>query len=215
MKPIKIIVVDDHKIIRDGIKAMLIGEKNVKLIGDTATGAAFLDKIEDCDPDIAIIDIVLPDISGIELTRQTLDKKPGIQVIILTVNTDEETINSAVKAGAKGFLPKDTSKNEFIETIKMVHKGNEYFGEAITKTVFSSFVKNLNAANNAHLLTKREIDIVKLLSDGLSFKEIGAKLFISARTVESHKNKILAKLELKNTIELVKWAIKNKVIEIN
>ncbi len=215
MKPIKIFVVDDHKIIRDGIRAMLIGEKNIKLIGDTGTGTDFLNEIGNCNPDIAIIDIVLPDITGIELTRQTLKKKTGIQVIILTVNTDEETINNAVKAGAKGFLPKDTSKSEFIEAIKMVNDGNEYFGEAITKTVFSSFVKNLNATNDAHLLTKREIDIVKLLSDGLSFKEIGAKLFISSRTVESHKNKILAKLELKNTIELVKWAIKNKVIKIN
>jgi len=212
MKPIQIIIVDDHKIVRDGLKAMLIGIMQIKVMADVGSGSSLFKVLEEKTPELIVLDISMPGESGIEITKKLKEKHPYIKILILTSNTDEQTLVESVKAGATGFLPKDTSREEFFEAIEKVANGQEYFGENISSVLHHAFISQINK-KPIPKLSDREIEIIQGLCDGLSHKEIGAKLFISPRTVETHKNNILKKLEIENTIQLVKLAIKVGIIE--
>ncbi len=213
---IKIIIVDDHQIIRDGIEAMLLSEDKIEVIG-TAHDYNALIKIPDYQKaDLLILDIALPDKSGIEIARKFTEKHKNIKILMLSANTDEEIIIESIKSGAKGFLHKDTSTEEFTEAIYSVCNGDEYFGEKLSKLIYKSYISHVkNKPKPSQIkLSDREIEVIKLLSDGQSSKEIANKLFISPRTVESHKANILEKLELKNNIEIVKFAIKEGIVKL-
>ncbi|WP_456379048.1 response regulator [Lutibacter sp.] len=212
MREIKVFIVDDHKIIRDGIFLLLIGATEIIPVGEAESGKELFEKIESTLPDVLLLDISLPGMSGIEISKKIAKEYPNIKVLILSRNTDENTILAAIKAGVRGFLSKDTSKEELANAIKAVSKGNNYFGTNISKTVFTSLIKNTTNKENTITLTKREIEVAIYISDGLSYKEIASKMSISARTVESHRNHILSKLHLKTTIDLVKYVIKNQLI---
>lgn len=215
-KQINIFLVEDHKIVRDGLKALLLGVKGIKIIAEAATGKSFYEQIEKIHTDIVILDIGLPDISGIEIAQKLTFKYPEIKIIILTANTDENSIVQAVKAGVSGFLSKDTPKEEFLEAIRSVQKGEQYFGDAISKIVYKGYINTIKGKQpkDKKSLSNRELEVIKLISDGLSYKEIAEKLFISTRTIETHRNNILKKLELKNNIELVKYAIRHKIVDL-
>ncbi len=216
METIKIIIVDDHQIIRDGIEAMLLSEDKIKIIG-TAHDYNALIKIPDYqNVDLIILDISLPDKSGIEIAREFSEKFENIKILMLSANTTEKNIIESIKAGANGFLHKDTSSDEFIEAIKSICNGEEYFGEKLSKIIYKSYISHVKYKPKPTQvkLSEREIEVIKLLSDGLSSKEIANKLFISPRTVESHKSNILSKLNLNNNIEIVKFAIKEGVVKL-
>jgi len=213
---IDLYIVEDHKIVRDGLRAMLIGIPDINIIGEASNGIDFLDALNKSKPHIVILDIGLPDISGIEITRILNHDFAEVKIIILTANTDEESIEKAVKYGASGFLSKDVSKEEFLEALRIVHNGEKYFSDSISKIIYSGYIKTIkqNYNDNRKPLSTRETEVIKLICDGLSYKEIAEKLFVSVRTVESHRNNILEKLDLKNNVELVKYAIKNKMAEL-
>ncbi len=213
MQKIKILLVDDHKIVRDGLKAMLFGNQHIEVTGEAASGKHLMDLLAKTNTDVIILDIGLPDVSGIDLIPQIIITNPETKILILSANCSEETITSAIKAGAHGFLHKDSSQDEFISAIVALHEGDGYFSENISKLIYKSYIKKIKEQNQEpKTLSERELEIIRLFSDGLSFKEIGEKLFISPRTVESHKNNILEKLELRNTIELVRYAFKSGII---
>ncbi|MBN2892151.1 MAG: response regulator transcription factor [Bacteroidales bacterium] len=215
---IKLTIVEDHSIVIDGINAMLIGVKDIELIDEVTRGLDIFNSIEKHQPDIILLDVKLPDISGIEIAKQITEKYPQIKILILSSQDDEETIVEAVKVGVKGYLHKNVKKEEFLEAVRYVYEGFEYFSDTISKKICTTFVKKVNLEENLKkqkaILSEREIEIIKLLCDGLSFKEISDKLFISTRTVETHKKNIMEKLELKSIPELVKYAIKNGIIEL-
>ncbi len=217
MSPITLVVVDDHQKVRDGIKAMLLCNKDIKIIGEAANCSELDEQLRDKQPDVIVLDISLPGKSGVEITKELMDKNPGTKILILTANTDEQSILDTIKGGASGFLNKDTLKEEFIEAIVSVHRGEGYFGEKLTKIIYKSYiqhVKSIGEKGKESGLTEREVQIVKLFSDGLSSKEVADALFLSPRTVESHKTNILEKLNLRNNVELVKYAIKQGIIEL-
>lgn len=213
---IKLHIVEDHKIVRDGIRAMLLGIKDVKLTGESTNGKSFIDELENLSVDIVILDIGLPDISGIKIAEIISKKSPGLKVIILSANADEENINSAVNYGVAGFLSKDASKEEFLEAVRTVYSGEQFFSDSISKILYDSYINIIKEKQlpDKKALTNRETEVIKLISDGYSYKEIAKKLNISARTVETHRNNILEKLELKNNIEIVKYAIKSNLVGI-
>jgi len=217
MTKIKIILVDDHAIVRDGIKA-LISDEEIEVIHEASSATEFFSLLKISQPDIAILDISLPDISGIDIAKKLSIKFPLIKVIILSMHLNEDFIFNAIKAGAMAYLPKNTNRKELITAIQQVAAGEEYFSEAVSNIILKSYVKKVktdeekSSANKA--LSKRELEILKLFAEGKSNKEIANSLFISTRTVESHKNHIMQKLELKSTVELIKFAIKNNIIEI-
>lgn len=217
-KTIRIYLTDDHKIVRDGIKSMLLGNKNIRITGESGTGAGLLELMEKGIPDIVVLDLVLPDMSGVELTKILTSRYPAARILILSAEMDENIIVETIKNGASGFLNKDVSGKEFIDAVMLVAEGECYFGQRISGIIYKSYTNKIQhpgiQTDTRQNLSEREKEIVSLLSEGLSFKEIGDKLFISPRTVENHKTNILEKLGLKNTIELVKYAIKKGIISL-
>ena len=219
MEKIKIFLVDDHQLVRDGLKALLTGVNDIEIIGEASESIELFSKLAVYKPDLLIMDISLPGVSGIEITKKICSEFPDIRILMLSMYNSEDFILNSIKAGAKGYLPKNTSRNEILEAIYAIHSGEEFYGESISKIMLKSYVrratdpdKPVDRANE--ILTTREIEILKLYVEGLINKEISDKLDISIRTVETHKNHIMRKLGLKSTVEMVKFAIRNKIVEL-
>ena len=212
---IKISLVDDHQIVRDGIKTLLLSNQNIQVVGEADDGASALSMLINKLPDILIVDISLPDFSGIELTKIVSKEYPGVKVLILSMYTDEDFVLNAIKAGACGYLPKNTSKDILLESVKRIFNGENYFDPRISRTLISGLVKKAREESflPGEILSKREIEILSMCVKGFSNKEIADHFFISIRTVESHKNHIMQKLEIKTTVDLLKYAIKFKLDE--
>ena len=200
---------------RDGIRALLIGSTVAKVIGEADSPQALFLELESHQPDVIILDIAMPGGSGLDCLAQLKTDYPTIEVLMLSANTDSESIHKAVSLGCTGFLPKDSSKKELLEALEKVAKGQPYFGKNILPIVFNGFVKGVqNPGHQESPLSEREIEIVICLANGLSYKEAAAQLFISPRTVESHKKAIFEKLQFNNNADLIKYAIKNKLIDL-
>ncbi|HNW98687.1 MAG TPA: response regulator transcription factor [Bacteroidales bacterium] len=218
-KKINIFLVDDHQIVRDGIKSLLLDSTEIEITGEASYGKELMEKIELIKPDVILMDISLPDISGIELTRQITKQYPEIKIVILSMYTQEEFITNAIAAGAKGYLPKNTTQQELFNAIMAVHAGKEYYNESVSKIILENYISTVRKSNETNAedekenLSGREKQILKLYVEGLSNQEIADKLFISIRTVESHKNHMMQKLGVKSTVELVKYAIRNNIAE--
>ncbi len=213
---IKIILIDDHKIVRNGIKMLLETSEDIQIIGEYDSFVHYSNNGFTPVPDIFILDISMPEINGIEAAKIIKEKLPECGIIILSMHTNEEFVIQSVKAGVNAYLPKNISKKELLEAVEKVERGEEYFSNDVSKIIIRSMMKHSDAAkaSKLELLSKREIELLELFAQGKSNKEIADALFISTRTVESHKNHILVKLELKNQVELVKFAIKARIIEL-
>ncbi len=219
MSKIRIFLVDDHQLVRDGIKALLMSAENLTILGEAASGKECYEKIALEPPDILILDISLPDTTGIEITKRVSEEYPQTQVLILSMYTNEDYIFNSVKAGARGYLPKNTSREELLTAIQTIYHGEEFFSDSISRIMLKSYVRkakedDITPQRGPIPLTTREIEILKLFAEGFINKEISDQLDISIRTVETHKNHIMKKLELKSTVELIKYAIRNKIVEI-
>lgn len=215
--PIKIILTDDHRIFRDGIKSLLSEHDHLLIIGEASSGSELLDLLQVKVPDIVIMDISMPKISGIDVAKQLTSQYPEIKVIILSMHTNEEFVINSIKAGAQGYLPKDTSKEELLYAIETVYEGGEYYSKCVSDSFMKNYVKRVRVEQTLKQndeLTKREIEILKLAASGCCNKEIANQLLISVKTVDAHKNHIMQKLKLKNTAEMVIYAVKNKIIEV-
>ncbi len=219
MEKIKIILVDDHQIVRDGIKSLLTDVEDIDVISEAASYNELREKLKLQNPDIIVMDISLPEMSGIEITKLLSETYPNLKVLILSMYTGEDFIFNAIKSGAKGYLPKNTTRKEIIDAIRAVYNNQEYYSESISSVILKSYIQKAKTSyiepdRLEDRLTLREIEILKHFAGGLSNLEIADKLFISQRTVESHKNHIMQKLELKSTVELIKMAIKYKIVDI-
>lgn len=219
MEKVRIILADDHQLVRSGIANLLNGETFLEIIGEASDAPECLNLIEQDPPDVAILDIAMPGMSGIELTRKICSQYPSVQVLILSMYTSEEFIFNAINAGARGYLPKNTSRKELIDAIRAISKGEEYYAESISNVILKSYIKKAqsgpdDARNKENQLSKREMEVLRLFAEGFSNQEIADKLFISIRTVESHKNHIMQRLELKSSVDLVKFAIRNNMVNL-
>lgn len=203
---------------RDGVKSVLSDEENIELVGEVGNAKDLYELLKTTNPDVIITDISMPDISGIELSKYVSENYPKINILILSMHSNEEFITKSLAAGANGYLPKDTSMDELLEAINVIYKGENYFNKNISDTLLKSLIsKSKPSKENTKngTLTKREREIISHVVDGLSNKEIACKLFISIRTVDSHKNNIMQKLNLKSSVELVKYAIKNNLAKLD
>ena len=219
MKKIKIVLVDDHNIVRDGFKNLLMNLPDIKVVGEAATGADLFNLLKKIEPDILLMDISLPKMTGIVITEKLSREYPEIKVIMLTANVDDESVFESFKAGALGYLPKNIQYDELIEAIKTVNEGNEYLAKSISDVVLKKYlnrakVNSFKQLKNDQELSKRELQVIELFAGGFSYKEIADQLNISSHTVESHKKNILEKLELNSIVDLVKYAIKHGIISI-
>jgi DNA-binding NarL/FixJ family response regulator len=216
MDKIRIIILDDHQIIRDGLRALLAGAANIEIVAEAASAEEFLLQLEKHPANVALVDISLPGISGIRLTGQLTLSHPELKVLILSMHLNEEYITNALKAGALGYLAKNTTRDELVTAITKVGEGQRYLGKDVAEVITNGYIQRVNndVAAEKDLLSKREIEILKLTAEGRGNKEISEKLFISIRTVESHKNHIMQKLELKSAVEMTRYAIKQGLIDI-
>jgi DNA-binding NarL/FixJ family response regulator len=220
MDKIKVLIVDDHQIVRDGIKSILADEDDIELIGSLASAAKALEFIQCSLPDVVIADLSMPNMSGIEFTTKLSTLFPSVQVLILSMFNNEEYITKAIQAGAKGYLPKQDSTTELLlEAIRTIHNGDEYFSPSISKIVMQSFVQNAKHSKTGETqskiqLTQREKEILKMYVEGNTNSEISEKLNLSVYTVKTHKNNIMQKYNFKSTVEMIKFAIKNNIVDL-
>lgn len=215
---IRIFIADDHSLVRDGVKAIISSHKRFEIAGEASEGNEAFEKISEIQPDLAIIDISMPGISGINLTKKIGQHFPDVKVMILSMHDSEDYISNALEAGALGYILKDSDKEEVITAIDKVANGETYCSKNVSQILINSFVKSRNKKSTVDpvltpLLSKREIQILRLIAKGLSNKEIATNLFISTRTVDAHRYNIMQKLQVRNTAELVMYAVNNKLIE--
>ena len=222
MKPpgkIKVLLTDDHKLIRDGIQSMLESTPDIEVIGSVSSGEESINEARQNRPDVILMDIMMSSMTGIEATRWIKDFDPTVKIILVTMEISKEYVSAGIKSGVDGYLPKDSDKETLLEAIRTVHRGGRFFNDAIMKLVFEDFYsrEKLKSTDKRlpNDLTKREQEILGLVAAGKSNKELAETLFISLKTVETHKTNILDKLGLRNSTELVKYAIKNNIISIN
>ena len=219
MSKIRVLIVDDHQIVRDGIRRLLKDEDDIELIGSVGSGMEVLDFIKCNQPDILITDLSMPNMSGIELTSRLMKLSPDIKVLILSMFNNEEYIVSAIQAGAKGYLPKQDSTTEILlEAIRTISNGDEFYSPSISKIVLKSFINKVKNASvgdvsKKHQLTSREMEILKLYVEGCTNNEIAEKLNLSVFTIKTHKNNIMQKYNFKSTVEMIKFALRNNIVE--
>lgn len=218
MSKIKILVVDDHSLVREGIITILSGVDNFEIIGEAESGEDAIEKMKTLTPDIVLMDINMPGLNGIETSKLLLSTYEGLKIIILSMDVTQEFVSEGIKAGVFGYIAKDTKKDILIKAIEKVASGEQFFGEKVSQVIFKGFYKQSKgekAAKQNKDLSSREIEVLKLIASGMSNRDIADKLFISIRTVDAHRNHIMQKLSLKSTAELVKYAIKKQIIELD
>lgn len=213
MDKIRIVIADDHQLFRNGLKILLNAFPEFEVIGEASNGEEFLRIIKHTQADIALMDINMPEMDGIEATRKGLKICPEMHIIALSMYGEEEYYYKMVDAGAKGFLVKDSDISEVKEAILTVKKGGSYFSQELLYHVIQK-IKHRENENKAANLSKREKEILIKICEGLSNQEIAETLFISKRTVDKHRANLLGKTNSKNTASLILYAIRNKLIEI-
>ena len=213
MDKIKIIITDDHQLFRNGLKILLNSFPDFEVTGEASNGEEFLKLIQSVSADVALMDINMPELDGIEATRRGLKILPSINIIALSMYGEEDYYYRMVDAGAKGFLLKDSDISEVREAILTVMKGGSYFSQELLYHVIQK-IKHREQESKAANLSRREKEILTRICEGLSNQEIADTLFISKRTVDKHRANLLGKTNSKNTASLILFAIKNKLIEI-
>jgi DNA-binding NarL/FixJ family response regulator len=193
---------------------------DIQVAGALSSGEEIISNLSSISPDVIIMDIVMRGMTGIEATRWIRERNQSVNIILLSSEIKKEFVSAGIQAGIDGYLPKDVEKKVLVDAIYAVHRGEKYFNEAVTQLVFEDFYKKEKTTSestkqlNTTALTKRELEVLALIANGRSNKEAADELFISIKTIDTHKMHILDKLGLKNTAELVKYAIKNGLIII-
>lgn len=213
MEKIRIIITDDHQLFRNGLKILLNAFPEFEVTGEASNGEEFLKLIRDNCADIALMDINMPEMDGIEATRKALKICPELDIIALSMYGEEEYYYKMVDAGAKGFVLKDSDISEVKEAILTVKKGGSFFSQELLYHVIQK-IKHRENESKSDNLSKREKEILLKICEGLSNQEIAETLFISKRTVDKHRANLLAKTNSKNTASLILFAIRHKLIEI-
>ena len=215
---IDIVIIEDLPIVMEGIKLQLNKVKEFNVIGEFSNGQEFIDNLDSIDPDIVLTDIDMPVMNGIEMTILALSSNPDLKIIAVTMFSDRKFYYKMVTAGAKGFVLKQSSVNTLKTAIEEVYNGGSYFSQEILRTVIVEMQgieeEIIKEKKELLKLSDRETNIIQLICQGLSNKEIADKLFVSLRTVESTKSRLMQKTNQKNNAGLIIWAIKNKIVSI-
>jgi DNA-binding NarL/FixJ family response regulator len=217
VRPYKILLADDHVMFRRGVRSLIQGMKNVEVVGEASDGLELLGLLRDIRVDLVILDISMPKLRGLEATREIKSLDPGVKVLILSMHKEREYLYQALTAGAEGYLLKEDADGELISAIETLRKGGTFISPLLSTQMADIFVDKFQGGNEPFMsagepLTTREREIVKLIAEGKSSKEIGELLFISSRTVQHHRANIMRKLNLKKTADLVKYAIQKNYV---
>jgi len=215
MMPIRILLADDHTVVRDGLRALLERQPDMAVVGEAADGRDSVRLAEEHAPDVVVMDIAMPNMNGIEATRRILAANPHTAVVILSMHQDESYVLRSLKAGAKGYLLKDSLRSDVLEAIRSVSQGRAFLTRKVSRIMQEDYVRQLERRNlddSYDLLTDREREILQLVAEGRTNKEVAALLNVGITTVETHRTHILQKLGLHSIPELILYAVRKGII---
>ena len=215
MPQIRILLADDHNVMRRGLKLLLESQPEFTVVAEAADGRQAVEQAEATSPDVAVLDIAMPNLNGIEAAQRIVSQRPHTAVVILSMHSDEGYVLRALKAGAKGYLLKDSAEGDLIEAIATVHQGKTFFSKEIGKMLVEDYIRGVRARgieDSYELLTSREREILQMLAEGKSNKEIAGSLNLSAHTVETHRRNLQDKLNLHSLAELFLYAMRKRII---
>jgi two-component system, NarL family, response regulator DegU len=217
MDRINIVLADDHVLVRNGIKAMLESDKEINVVGEASNGAEALEVVKNLKPDILVLDIRMPEMTGLEAAAKLKDYASQTKAVILSMHDSEEYVLQALAAGAYGYMLKDTDKNEFIKGLKQIHKGNKYFSGSVSNVLANQFLSKKTTASvvespDRYNLTKKEKQILQMVIDGKQNKQISESLDITVRTIETHRFNMMKKLGVNNAVDMVNKTIKENLV---
>jgi len=211
----RILICDDHTLFVEGIKAMLRNEPTLEIVGEARDGRQAVEQVKHLKPDLLLMDVSMPDMNGFDATRQVHKFDPTVKVLILTMHDEEELVARCLEAGADGYIIKDAPASQLLYAIEMVQKGERYLSPVVLKKVMETYVKNTNRPQTSYdRLSPREREVLKLLAEGLSVKEIATRLDLSVKTVDAHKTNLMKKIGVHDRAELIKYAIQKKLIAV-
>ncbi len=213
---IKVFVADDHKLFRDGLISLLKKSDEIEIIGEASSGQETIDKISKLNPDVALIDITMPELNGIEVIKRIKKYNPKIKILVISMHADPFFVINSFKAGACGYMLKEDSFESLIDAIKMIKLGKKFVSSSLeSMPIFQKIYFSQNDDKKIdNILSPREIEILQLIAEGYTNQKIADTLCISVRTVDTHRKKIMNKLGIHNTAGLVKYAIKHRIISI-
>lgn len=213
MERIGVLIADDHPVVRRGLRTFLELQDDIDVVGEASNGEEAVERVRDLLPDVALVDLVMPQLGGIEAIRRIRALSPSTKVIVLTSFADDENVFPAVKAGAAGYLLKDVEPDALLEGIRKVYRGEALLHPAIAAKLMAELSEQERRSSD-EVLTERELDVLRLLARGLSNKEIASELFISEKTVKTHVSNILAKLHLADRTQAALYAVRQRLVEL-
>jgi len=207
---IRVLLADDHRILRKGVRMLIDSQPDMEVVGEAKTGREAIEAARECKPDVVIMDISMPELNGIESTRQICDELKHVRVVALSMHRDSVYVREILRAGASGYLVKDSEDDDLVRAIRAVHRGEAFLSPAISEAVLTDYRRHVS--NPVDLLTSREREVLTMVADGKTNKEIANTLSLSIYTVESHRGSVMEKLNLHNTGDIVRFALRNGLI---
>ena len=213
---IKILIVDDHPLVREGLRSCLIEEKNLEILGEAGDGQEAIRLAKSTLPDIILLDINMPGMNGLETARILIKTVPKSKILILTMHESKEYVHRMVATGVQGYVLKDSPPSELISAIGAVHHGGTFFSPKVSEAVMNEYVKTIRTKGErgGAELSRRESEVLALIAEGLGNKEIAVKLFVSVRTVETHRERIIKKLDIHTVAGLTRYALSKGIVKL-
>jgi two-component system, NarL family, response regulator NreC len=211
MRPIRILLADDHAVVRQGFKMILNAQADMEIVGEAGNGREAVDLVERLKPDVVVMDVAMPELNGIEATRRVSDVSPHTRIIALSMHKDSVYVREVLRAGARGYLLKDSGAGDLVSAVRAVARGDGYLSPAVSNAVLDDYRRHVT--NPIDLLSSREREVLQMLAEGKTNKEIAAILNLSVYTVDAHRGRIMEKLNLHSINELVRFAVRNGLID--
>jgi len=217
MSKLRLLLVDDHEIVRAGLRMLFLAEPDMEVVGEVGSGEEALRAVRELNPDVVLMDVVMPGLSGIEATRRLKEANPDVEVLALTMHEDEQYFFEMLSAGAAGYVPKRAAPDDLVSAIRVVSQGNVFLYPTVAKLLVKDFLERTetDSAPMTQELTPREREVLTYIAEGFTNREIAEALVISIKTVDRHRENIMHKLKLHNRVDLVKYAIEKGLISID
>jgi DNA-binding NarL/FixJ family response regulator len=212
---IRVLLADDHAVVRDGLRALLEAQPGIEVVGDVSNGREAVREAQRLLPDVVVMDIAMPGLNGIEATLQIQEISPPPRILILSMHSTTEHIFRALQAGARGYLLKDSAGKEVVEAVRVVHAGRRYLSQKIAATVIDDYIAERHRTSPLDSLSRRERQILQLIAEGKTSAEVGAMLFLSPKTVDTYRSRMMHKLGIGDLPKLVKFAIQNGITQLD
>jgi DNA-binding NarL/FixJ family response regulator len=214
-KKIKVLIVDDHPVVRKGLWSCLENRPNIKVVGEAANGHEAIKQVASLEPDVVLMDISMPEMDGLQVTEKLHKDLPELKVLVLSVQSNREAVLRIIRAGARGYILKESSPDELVKAIEMVNAGEAFFSPPVARIALNQYVSELDETDPASRLSDREREVLVLIASGKSNKEIASDLGIGVRTIETHRERIMRKLSIRSVAGLTKFAIANGLASLD